>query len=198
MESIKEDKFRSILSTPYFDIEESVELGFFNNDPYYRMTANASAICCIMNNNGEFIMVRQFRPNLDEYTLEFPAGGVDVGETPIQAAGREIAEETGYSCSLIDLGAFCLMMNRTNIRDHIFFGMDIKLIENYKKEENIDVIAVSRKKFIELSGNGGYLQLAGLGILQVISLRLGIDVLHDSIENIFEKFSFLRNDIKGV
>ena len=49
-------------------------------------------------NNGtiDTLLVEQYRPPLSTYTLEFPAGLIDQGETPKQAALRELWEETGY------------------------------------------------------------------------------------------------------
>ncbi|XP_007905823.1 ADP-sugar pyrophosphatase isoform X2 [Callorhinchus milii] len=42
------------------------------------------------------VMIKQFRPALGCYCLEFPAGLMDDGETPECAAVRELLEETGY------------------------------------------------------------------------------------------------------
>ena len=42
------------------------------------------------------LLVEQFRPPVGKSTLEFPAGLIDAGETPEQAALRELKEETGY------------------------------------------------------------------------------------------------------
>jgi len=41
------------------------------------------------------ILVRAKRPLIDDSTLELPAGGARPNETPVQAAARELAEETG-------------------------------------------------------------------------------------------------------
>jgi len=46
------------------------------------------------------ILVRQYRPPLHAYTIEFPAGLIDEGETASQAAVREMKEETGYVVSV--------------------------------------------------------------------------------------------------
>ena len=43
------------------------------------------------------VIVKQYRPPIDSFTLENPAGLVDAGETLEQAALRELKEETGYT-----------------------------------------------------------------------------------------------------
>jgi 8-oxo-dGTP pyrophosphatase MutT (NUDIX family) len=50
----------------------------------------------ILQPSGRLLLVRQYRPPVDGFVLEFPAGLVDAGETPEQAAVREVLEETGY------------------------------------------------------------------------------------------------------
>ncbi|KAM0815790.1 putative NUDIX hydrolase domain-like protein [Seiridium cardinale] len=44
----------------------------------------------------EVLLEKQFRPPTGKVIVEFPAGMVDEGETPEQAAVRELKEETGY------------------------------------------------------------------------------------------------------
>jgi len=46
---------------------------------------------------GEVLMIRQFRPALNSYVIEFPAGLNDKGESLVDAARRELIEETGYT-----------------------------------------------------------------------------------------------------
>jgi ADP-ribose pyrophosphatase len=56
-------------------------------------------------NENEFIMVRQYRHGSAALTDEFPAGVIDRGENPIDAARRELREETGYEAQeMIPLG----------------------------------------------------------------------------------------------
>lgn len=49
------------------------------------------------------LVVIQYRPPLDAYTVEWPAGLIDAGETAEEAAVREFKEETGYDCRLLSI-----------------------------------------------------------------------------------------------
>jgi ADP-ribose pyrophosphatase len=60
-----------------------------------------------LDENGEVILVRQYRLAAEEALLEVPAGLVDEGEDPEAAAQRELQEETGYrAANLRRLGGF--------------------------------------------------------------------------------------------
>ena len=46
--------------------------------------------------DGRIPIVRQYRPALERFTWELPAGLVDVGEAAADCCKRELMEETGY------------------------------------------------------------------------------------------------------
>jgi ADP-ribose pyrophosphatase len=55
-----------------------------------------SAVVMPVDERNRVLLVRQYRLPAGKYLWELPAGRVDAGETPLQAARRELAEETGY------------------------------------------------------------------------------------------------------
>jgi ADP-ribose pyrophosphatase len=57
---------------------------------------NGSAVMMPVDEGKRILLVRQYRLPARQSLWELPAGRVDEGETPLQAAKRELAEETGY------------------------------------------------------------------------------------------------------
>jgi ADP-ribose pyrophosphatase len=59
-----------------------------------------------LHEDGRVELVRQYRYPLDAAILELPAGKLDPGEDPLECAGRELAEETGWEAKEIrELGS---------------------------------------------------------------------------------------------
>ena len=169
-------------TTPFFEIEELATSG--DDDPYFRLLGPDSAIVAVFNEAGDILLVRQDRPSLGIVSLEFPAGAIEPGEKPIEAAKREVLEETGYLADLFQLGDyFHLMMNRTNIKDYLFCGL-VYARKAVTAEPGITHQWISRADLHQKSIRGGYRQLAGLGILHLISETLGISVIDCAAEDL--------------
>lgn len=56
-----------------------------------------SAVMMAVDEKNRILLVRQYRLPAEKYLWELPAGRLDPGETPLQAAKRELKEETGCS-----------------------------------------------------------------------------------------------------
>ncbi|RCX23177.1 ADP-ribose pyrophosphatase [Fontibacillus phaseoli] len=61
------------------------------------------AVAVLAVKEGRLLLVDQFRQAMGRCELEIPAGKLEKGEDPLEAARRELQEETGYSCGKIML-----------------------------------------------------------------------------------------------
>lgn len=71
-----------------------------------------------LTDDGEVVLARQFRPGPGRLLDELPGGIVDDGETPLEAAVRELAEETGYAGEVELAGSYWAAANWTR-RNHV-------------------------------------------------------------------------------
>ncbi len=98
------------------------------------------------------LLVRQFRVPLGMFTIEFPAGLIDAGETPEQTVERELYEETGYVCTIRKVfPAACSSAGLTDECANIVLAdVDLTLPENQNPvqhpdgSEEIEVLKVPR------------------------------------------------------
>jgi 8-oxo-dGTP pyrophosphatase MutT (NUDIX family) len=81
-----------------FSVERSIAESPVDHKPhrFYRIHSGAWAQIVPVTKEGDVVLVRQYRHGASRITLEMPAGLVDPGETPAEAALRECLEETGY------------------------------------------------------------------------------------------------------
>jgi ADP-ribose pyrophosphatase len=176
--------FRIAFSTPWFQIEEST-VSSVGEAPYYRMTGPDGIICLPMTPKGEIVLIRQFRPSLEKETLEIPAGSIDRGEAPAEAAPRELLEETGYRCAaLLSLGSGRLYLNRCTQTEYIFLGLDAEPVANARPESGITTVVMPRDTFHQMVVRDEIEQTAIMSIFGLASAKLGIDLMRDPIDEI--------------
>src|SRR5207253_2385792 len=63
---------------------------------YYSIDFPNRAVCVVVRRGDEFLLIRQYRFIVDEHVWAIPSGGVENGESIVDAATREMEEETGY------------------------------------------------------------------------------------------------------
>jgi 8-oxo-dGTP pyrophosphatase MutT (NUDIX family) len=87
---------RSVITT-YIDSSGSVRKW----ESFERVHCEGVVAIVPVTDDKEVLLIRQFRPPVNGYVIEFPAGLNDKGDTLEEAARRELLEETGYSAKEI-------------------------------------------------------------------------------------------------
>mgnify|MGYP000518910493 CR=1 FL=1 len=106
--------------------------------------------------DGSVLMERQFRYPVDQVIDELPAGKLDADESPIDAAKRELAEETGYSANdWIALGTLMPCVGYSDERIHVFLAQGLTLVgQSLDDEEFIETFTVPFNELYESALDG--------------------------------------------
>lgn len=90
-------------------------------DDYHSIDLGEHVCCCVQTDEGKIVFVRHYRHGAGKVCLGMPAGMIAEGETPLQAARRELREETGYEAEgWEDLGVFVQHGNYRCGKAHMF------------------------------------------------------------------------------
>jgi ADP-ribose pyrophosphatase len=109
---------------------------------------DAAAVVAVDENN-EILLVTQYRYPIGRDMLELPAGLVDEGEEPLDAAKRELMEETGYRADKWKLLASIYASPGVhNEKIHIFSASNLKRVSDQKLDTD-ELLAFDKIPFDE-------------------------------------------------
>src|SRR5260221_2059827 len=99
----------------------------------------------------EVYLIHQYRYLLKATILEAVAGFINEGETPMQAAKRELKEETGIrAMSWGEIGRLGLSASVFKGETHIFLARDLELgIPEPEEDEDIELVKLPLEKAVE-------------------------------------------------
>ncbi len=105
----------------------------------------------------ELIIIKQYRPAIDGFIYEFPAGLIDEGETVEQASKRELFEETGLNCIsfeyLIKPSYTSVGMSDETVAIVKMIVEGIPTSDNSEDDEEIEILKVPMKDFKDFVKN---------------------------------------------
>lgn len=101
-------------------------------------------------------MERQYRHGLGKTCFEIPAGVIEKGETPLEAAKRELMEETGYGeGEWKEIMSVSGNSSTTNNISHCFVAKGVKKIgaQHLDSTEDLEVVLLDRSQVWDLMVN---------------------------------------------
>ncbi|PYE55771.1 NUDIX domain-containing protein [Deinococcus yavapaiensis] len=104
----------------------------------YRPRGGRAALIVPITEDGRLVMLRQYRYPIGMTMTEIPAGAVELGEEPLDAAKRELAEEIGGVARAFEaLPLFCPQPSFTGQIFHPFVAFDVTLGENAPEDSEL-------------------------------------------------------------
>lgn len=125
----------------------------------YIVNECADWVIVIAEKDDCFLMVKQFRHGEEKLSIEFPGGVIDAGESPEEAAVRELKEETGaVASSLVHLGSMnpnpALFANHTHV--YLATGLSFSGAQNLDHDELLDYMEIPKSEVLKKMGSAEY------------------------------------------
>ncbi|TAL24196.1 MAG: NUDIX hydrolase [Nitrospirae bacterium] len=168
-------KFLRCVSVTYRDSSGSIR----DWEVFERVNCDGIVAIVPVTAGREALIIRQFRPAVGRYVIEFPAGLNDKGETLEAAARRELLEETGYSAGeLIFLaeGPVSSGSSDETLTVYLAKGLEFKGNGQRDETEDIEVLNIPITEFYDrvnaLSTQGNAIDLKIFGLMELAKKHL--------------------------
>lgn len=133
----------------FFITEFEDRHGILHKWEYLERANDTRAVVINAYHKDKIILVKQFRYPINMYSIEFPAGLIDKGETPESTAVRELLEETGYEGKVTEVSP--PLCTSAGITSEVIYSvsMDIvaKKVQQLDDSEEIEVLEFDRNNF---------------------------------------------------
>lgn len=127
---------------------------------------------------SKILIVKQYRKAIESISYEIPAGKLEVGEngSEIEAAARELEEETAYQGDLEQIAEFYTAIGFCNEKIKLYLAKDVQKVANPRPQDDDEVLEVFELTYdecMELVNNGSIVDAKTIISLQYYALHLG-------------------------
>jgi len=154
-------------------IEREVEFAPGSKPELYHAVSQQDYVAIVaLTPDGTIPIVRQYRPALERFTWELPAGMLDKGETPTDCCRRELLEETGFPARNVHvLGTYAACTARLSNWIHSFFVETGPRNEQPAIEAGIELKLATPPELAELILAGEFVLQLHLGAVLLAGMR---------------------------
>ncbi|EGU31548.1 MutT/nudix family protein [Vibrio ichthyoenteri ATCC 700023] len=138
-------------------VEERVELPNGQQITHTTIAHPGAAVILPIADNGDIVLINQYRPSLKKWLIELPAGTLENNEPIEQCASRELEEETGYSTNeLHPLGQVTPLAGFCDEIQYLFVAKQLHKTSRYQcdDDEVIEVIHLPLAQVEQMIING--------------------------------------------
>ncbi len=146
-------------------------------EPFYVIEYSTWVHVVALTKNQEVVLVEQYRHGIQKTVLELPSGCMEAEDiSPLEAAKRELLEETGYtSNNFIEIGVISPNSATHNNFIHCFLATNVELVADLKLDdtEQINVILLPLNKLVQSIDNNIFFQALNISSLFLALKKLG-------------------------
>lgn len=155
----------TILDKPWLKVYEDgvVDASGTDTEFYYIELADGASVV-VLDKDFNIYLIETTRYALQDKSIEVVSGAREEGETPLQNAEREVAEELGMkSCEWIDLGILHRLPGKIRQTENLFLALECDTNgygQHLDSVESLDVIKVPFSEAVEWVISGKITQAA--------------------------------------
>lgn len=150
MKPISFSQKKTIFKNKHLDLY-SVTADFGSFDREYFVVEKGTRAGVLINRDNSFLLVKQYRYVINDFSWELPSGGIEKGETLEEAAIRECREETGITCRKITpLFDFILSADVADSPAYIFTCSDFVHSGDFDRREIVETKWIPYQKCMHM------------------------------------------------
>lgn len=125
-------------------------------ESYREVVKHSGGVVIFAKKEDKVLLVKQFRYPMKEVLYELPAGKLEIGEDPFEAAKRELEEETGYCANKwTDLGYVYTSPGYSDEKLYLYMAEDLEFTHCHPDEgEILQALEYSYEDVLKMIANG--------------------------------------------
>lgn len=141
-------------NNPWMNVREDIVVDQAGQEKTYGVvTMLKGATILAMDTNKNIYLAKLYRYGLKADSIECPGGAIDEGESPLEAAKRELQEELGITAETwLDMGHVNPLTSIVTHTEYLFFAKDLTVPKKipYSDDEAIELVHVSFEEAVRM------------------------------------------------